>query len=262
MKIRLASDIHTEFHPPLLTIDTYLPPLPEDSETTLVLAGDVSVGIPSLSFLDEVSARFKHVVYVTGNHEYYNHDVNSLDTCIEDTIYDNWRNVHYLNNTSMVLDDVMFYGGTSWTHVEEDDQWTVQRSMSDFMRICKVDPVTAKVTKFTPTDANEIHEDFDTELRELLVGFKPPLPVVVVSHHTPSEQSADDMYKGDKLNCAYHNNYEELLKANSNVILWLHGHVHNSNDYIIGDTRVVSNPYGYHDYETNDDYNPELVLEV
>ena len=27
--------------------------------------------------------------------------------------------------------------------------------------------------------------------------------------------------------------------------LWLHGHVHNSNDYMVGGTRVVSNPKGH-----------------
>jgi hypothetical protein len=31
--------------------------------------------------------------------------------------------------------------------------------------------------------------------------------------------------------------------------LWTHGHMHNTSDYLMGDTRVVCNPRGYDKYE-------------
>ena len=49
--------------------------------------------------------------------------------------------------------------------------------------------------------------------------------------------------------------------------LWLHGHVHRSYDYFVGDVRLVCNPRGYPDprgpgRRENPDFNPSLVVEV
>jgi Icc-related predicted phosphoesterase len=44
--------------------------------------------------------------------------------------------------------------------------------------------------------------------------------------------------------------------------LWVHGHTHNSFDYILGKTRVVVNPYGYKDVEVNPQYDKQLVIEL
>ena len=42
--------------------------------------------------------------------------------------------------------------------------------------------------------------------------------------------------------------------------LWVHGHVHDSFDYQVGRTRVVSNPKGYE--HENPSFVPGLVVEV
>jgi predicted phosphodiesterase len=44
--------------------------------------------------------------------------------------------------------------------------------------------------------------------------------------------------------------------------LWVHGHTHNSFDYMLGKTRVIVNPYGYKDVEINPQYNKDLVIEL
>jgi len=31
---------------------------------------------------------------------------------------------------------------------------------------------------------------------------------------------------------------------------------------MIGNTRVLSNPYGYHNHATNENFNPELLVEI
>jgi hypothetical protein len=43
---------------------------------------------------------------------------------------------------------------------------------------------------------------------------------------------------------------------------WIHGHMHKSKEYIFDDTRVISNPYGYENYETNRDFDPCKVIEM
>ena len=42
--------------------------------------------------------------------------------------------------------------------------------------------------------------------------------------------------------------------------LWVHGHVHNSSDYLVGKTRVLCNPHGYG--TENPDFNGALVVEL
>lgn len=44
--------------------------------------------------------------------------------------------------------------------------------------------------------------------------------------------------------------------------LWVHGHMHNSVDYRVGATRVVTNPRGYAGHEINPNFNPQLVIEI
>jgi hypothetical protein len=52
---------------------------------------------------------------------------------------------------------------------------------------------------------------------------------------------------------------ERLVEA-SGATLWVHGHVHASFDYRIGDTRVLANPQGHGD--ENPAFRPGLVVEV
>ena len=47
-----------------------------------------------------------------------------------------------------------------------------------------------------------------------------------------------------------------------NVKLWVHGHMHNSLDYVERGTRVVCNPRGYVPFEPNPSFDPSLVVEV
>ena len=65
---------------------------------------------------------------------------------------------------------------------------------------------------------------------------------MVITHHGPHPLSVHPRYAGDPVNAAFVSDLSELLpKAD----LWLHGHVHDSFDYKVGNCRVVANPLGY-----------------
>jgi hypothetical protein len=89
---------------------------------------------------------------------------------------------------------------------------------------------------------------------------------VVVGHHSPSFQSVSDEYKSEYLmNGAYHSSLEEVMLDRPQIKLWTHGHTHHPFDYVIGETRVVCNPRGYHqEYGFSEDtgWDPEKVVEV
>ncbi len=68
---------------------------------------------------------------------------------------------------------------------------------------------------------------------------------IVVTHFAPSLQSVEEKYKDAGVeNYYFCNNLDERIR-NSNKKLWVHGHVHSQHDYMIGNCRVVANPWGY-----------------
>jgi Icc-related predicted phosphoesterase len=85
--------------------------------------------------------------------------------------------------------------------------------------------------------------------------------VVVVGHHAPSRQSTHPRYRDDHyLNGAYSSNLDDFILDRPEIALWTHGHTHEDFDYMIGNTRVVCNPRGYHGYEPRTDtWQPKLV---
>jgi Icc-related predicted phosphoesterase len=87
---------------------------------------------------------------------------------------------------------------------------------------------------------------------------------VVVTHHAPSIKSIPEEYLQDPISAAYASNLEHIMLPNVN--LWIHGHVHNSCDYMVDGVRVVCNPRGYqHPQQSkpeNDRFDTHLVLEL
>jgi hypothetical protein len=65
----------------------------------------------------------------------------------------------------------------------------------------------------------------------------------VVTHHLPSMRSVAPRYENDPLTAAFASNCDDLLELGAD--LWIHGHTHDSCDYMAGRMRVVCNPRGY-----------------
>lgn len=56
--------------------------------------------------------------------------------------------------------------------------------------------------------------------------------------------SINDRFRGHNLNRFYVSDLSELI-LDKGPAYWFHGHLHNPVDYLLGDTRVYSNPKGY-----------------
>ena len=65
---------------------------------------------------------------------------------------------------------------------------------------------------------------------------------IVITHHAPSRQSVAPQYQDDPLTPAYASRMESVVQL---ADLWIHGHMHDSFDYTVGECRVVCNPRGY-----------------
>ena len=257
MKIKVWSDLHLEFRKYLF--DHIHLEHPDDKETTLLLAGDISTGTTAQPFVEEMCKHFKYVIMIHGNHEYYYND-------FEKTVA-NWqawelegspKNFHFLYNDYRVLDGVRFLGGTMWTSFNDGDVITMgaaHRIMTDYVEISN------RGNRITPDFVMAEHDKF---MDFLLRKFDEPFdgPTVVMSHHSPGNALKRRGRVGDRVESCYFADIEEVIGYHNVADLWVHGHTHNNWDYVINETRVVCNPYGYWGYDTNKEFDRNLILEV
>jgi len=262
MKIKVWSDLHLEFRTDDMEktqFDHIHHEHPDDKETTLLLAGDIGTGTIAKPFVEEMCNHFKHVLMVHGNHEYYENDFNKVLKSWQDwELEDAPKNFHFLYNDWRILDGVRFLGGTMWTSFNKGDPITMgaaHRMMNDYAAI------RSHGECITPHFILREHDRF---YDFLVAKFAEPFdgPTVVMTHHSPGNELKRRGHRGDRLGGCYFADIEEMI-GNTNVAnLWVHGHTHNNWDYMINETRVVCNPYGYWGYDANRDFDRAFILEV
>ncbi len=262
MYFRLFSDIHLEFGP--FTI----PHLDTDSDTILVLAGDIAIADKPAQYkefiLDAVD-RFAHVIWIPGNHEhYYGSLVRSL-VKMKRAVGDH-PNLSIINNEVKVFgNEVAFVCSTMWTDLANSNplmMMLAEQRMSDYARIRigpKDLPYKRKIRAEDVLREHKIALKFITE--EVVNQHELGRKVVVVTHHGPSWQSIDRNFQGDELNAAYVSALDELV-LDLQPAYWLHGHVHHAHDYNIGDTNVLVNPRGYVGHEHVHDFQTKWIVEL
>mgnify|MGYP002395882471 CR=1 FL=1 len=248
MRLQILSDLHLEFAP-------FQPP-PTDADV-VILAGDIHVRERGLEWALETFPS-RPVLYVLGNHEYYKSSYPRLLHKLEARSRD--TRVTVLENRSLEIDDVAFFGCTLWTDFELFGEariagWECQQKMNDFRRI----RVAPSFSKFQPRDAQAIHRHSRQWLRDS-VAASGCSRKVVISHHGPGRRSLAPGTEDDLLSAAYVSDLEELIRE-LKVNLWIHGHLHHRSDYRIGRCRVLANPRGYPN-EPDAGFDPGLVVEL
>jgi len=250
MRIRYCSDLHLEFSG--LTMD-----FPYNGEDVLVLPGDVTVRNYD-DWIKEQADVFPNVVVIHGNHEYYGRRIDKVDRIAREN-YSKYQNLHFLQNESVTLDGVTFHGTTLWTDMNKGCPMTVSvvgSIMKDYRQISYHNP-NGSYHKFGPKDAMREHM---VAKQYLLDNVKEG--DVVVTHMAPTFLSIHEMYKHDPyMNGGYASDLSELI-LDTKPSLFFHGHVHNTFDYMVGDTRVLCNPRGYSGVEENPDFDLYATVEI
>ena len=94
---------------------------------------------------------------------------------------------------------------------------------------------------------------------------KIPDPVLVKSPNpeiTPEIVSLPESKYYDMLSRAYANDLEAFIRENTNIKYWFHGHIHEYNNYMIGETNIVSNPRGYYKHHECEEHDNNFEIEV
>ena len=256
MNISLYSDLHTEF------FEDRPPWTPDDVGCdVLVLAGDIVTSPKALTeYISRIRAEWGRpvpIVYTMGNHEYYGQEFHSARKAY--LLRSSIPNFHPLDRGTVEIDGVVFAGATLWTDFRNGaDLELAVFSMNDYQRIKNA------VTEWNwnPIDA---WEQFKLSLDFLhdVVAAQWGKPLVMVTHHAPSFQSCDKSFHDTRLNGCYASALDYYIQE-WKPRLWLHGHVHTTNNYRIGDTTIMSNARGYdmvgdRSY-LNPHFNPEILV--
>ena len=247
MKISLLSDVHLEFedfNPPKLDVDV------------VILAGDIHVGLEGIEWAKNTFVDTP-VIYVLGNHEYYDSNMQQLFSKFKAAAAN--TNVHVLDNDAITIGATQFFGCTLWTdfnlHQEPQSAKNLAtRYINDYDSIY-YGPSNRSLRTY---DTHSKHVRSINWLKKRLnqTSTQP----VVVTHHAPSAKSLPDQFVNQEFEAAYASSLDYLVKE-SKAALWCHGHIHASSDYTLGKTRVVCNPRGYSDHQ-NPEFNPHMVIDI
>jgi Icc-related predicted phosphoesterase len=263
MKLWIFSDLHVDV--PNTSAPYILPERPDQTNDcdVVIIAGDVREDYTkSVKWI--LAQDFKKpVVFVGGNHEGYR--------CSRDYTSEKAKqltvgtNIHFLQDESVIIQDTIFCGATLWTDflLYGESQffqarYTAYKTMNDYSLIRFKNNNWGKFTPMESVSEHNKSKEFIAETLEKNQNKKR----VVVTHHAPSIKSIHPKYGDNLLNAAYASDCEALVDRST---LWVHGHVHTSFDYTMGDGRVICNPAGYRDKKTgleNKTFNPRLIVEI
>lgn len=114
---------------------------------------------------------------------------------------------------------------------------------------------------FSPDDAIALCNESVGWFESKLATVEDIAKTVVITHHLPSIQSVSERYSNDILSACFASHLDELLGYSK---LWIHGHTHDSFDYMANGTRVICNPRGYipKGVQENLEFNPSFLVEI
>ena len=232
-RLWILSDLHFETIPYPEAFDPARPDF-----DVLVAAGDIWEADTLRAFrLLRALAGSKPIVFVMGNHEHWNGEINeNLATA---KLLAAQSGISLLEESSADIAGCRFVGATLWSdytlagdpscRAETGEQVDVQHAGGSHL--------------ITVGDARRLHARSRSRLGELL-SQPGSLPVVVVTHHAPHPVCIAEPDRGT---WAAGNSASDLsdLTDQGKAALWIHGHVHRSvNIQRPNGTRIICNPAG------------------
>jgi Icc-related predicted phosphoesterase len=242
------SDIHLEHYRDVNAAIKFLEYIrPVEIADVLVLAGDIWSlhNDICLIYLDEFRKWAIEIVYVPGNHEWYGTSPKTNGLDMLDAL--NKEGLRVLGPNyykAFEYEGMRFVGTTCWY----PDNPLVRKKLMNWSD-------TAYIRGFM-----KWWEDFNVEERKHLCENINEGDIVV-SHMLPVWECVSEQFQADSYNCLYVANVGDII-LDLKPKIWFHGHSHDRQDIMFGNTRIVRNPIGYpSELKTN---NPQdvKILEI
>ena len=242
MRFQIASDLHLEHR---TKTNSLFDLIDRTNADALVLCGDICpYGSRLLSVIEEACHSYPYVIFVLGNHEFVggitHHEVINRIRCFEEHMSE--HGFLFLENQMKTINGINIFGGTMYSNINPESMVAVAENIHDF-----------KDENWTVDQ----HVNAFEEWKRAFLEQKEKIDVCI-THFIPSYQSSKK-YVGDPSESYFTTEMGNEI-AYGDISLWIHGHGHDSQDYYIGNTRVVANPLGY-PFEKNA-FNRGMVVDV
>jgi len=208
--------------------------------------------------------KYDKVFYVLGNHEHYGGRLDKSYHILKSIMPDN---VSVLENEVVEYNGVMFMGATMWTDMNKNDPitlYTVKSGMNDYREISNFYENKNLYYKLTPEHTVGMFRKTVEYFKQTLEREENKLkPFVVITHHSPSYLSINEKYKSEyHMNGAYCSDLSSFILDHPQIKCWIHGHLHDPVDYMIGTTHITSNPRGYVGFEDTSGFDLNKSFEL
>lgn len=257
-RFAVYSDLHYEFGSQFEP-----PPSLRGQVDGVILAGDISSGPEAMTYAHHIARLMDApAILVAGNHEFYGQIIERL---VEDLRAQSDDEVHFLDGDVIEIAGARILGATLWTDYALNEHKRIQaiqdipKLMNDYRWIKCLSLAGSPREIDTQTILAHHVAERNWLSEELAKPFDGP--TIVVTHHCPSRCSLEGHDSNRLVAAAYASNLDSFIEDRE-INVWVHGHIHESRDYRIGNTRIVANPYGYKISTTNMNFKPDFILEV
>lgn len=252
IKLQLASDIHTEFHASdqgrkllqRIAKDT------SEEVDVILIPGDLSTNKGLRYAFSVLCDSFKHVVYTTGNHEYYGSSKQETHDLIQECC-DKHSNLHWLERSTVEIEGQRFIGCTLWF----PPILSVLNNLNYTNDIKMIQPDRCEYDRLP----HWILEEFYINKKYLFENVRDT--DIVLTHYIPCPEGIHPSWRNAGGNQFFMGDVS-IVMDDKNPKAWVFGHTHSAMDFIKGNTRVVCNPCGYPHEPEYKKFNDSLVIEV
>lgn len=248
MQLVIGSDLHLEWMQSvdngLNLIDDLCHKAHNDGASyydILILAGDCFKlkDVPeTLAYFTRFKQYFETIIFVPGNHEFYGASISEGIQLCSQIFGDS-----YLNDTCLrPINNGLYIAGDTLWFPHDPLHVMFHKNYNDFDHIINFG--------FTVYEENERDVNSLTQYTNE--------NSIVVTHFLPAFESIPEKWRGHILNRFFYTDMTNVILDNKPK-LWIHGHSHDPVDYIIGDTRIVSNPRGRPGEFPDRDYSFKII---
>jgi predicted phosphodiesterase len=236
MRIQIASDLHlerfAEKFPDFRGVE-------RTDADVLVLAGDICKGTEIFDLFADWPCP---VIYVPGNHEFYNSSIGEVLTGLA-TRAEMTPNIRVLAPGVTVMGNIRFIGCTLWTDYELFGIASRLQAMAECgQKIFDHSVIKGELDeRFSPAEARALHW---AQRHWLTAALADPFDgsTIVIIHHAPHPKSVHTDFASFMTSSSFVSDLSSLMGT---AEIHIHGHVHASFDYQVKGTRVVANPLGH-----------------
>lgn len=226
LKVFAVGDLHSEFRE-----DVDREHLIKVEADVCILTGDIGNFLQEQNLVETLNFyknNYQYVIYVLGNHEYYNcrYDREFVVEKIRELCQE--IGIIFLHRSTVKIRDVLFVGATLWSNIDSNS--FKQLNDSNYVFQSKFDYI----------------EEFLKDFRFLQKTLRehPKEKIVVATHHLPTYRLIHRRFKDSDMNSAFYTDILDELEMHF-VKYWFCGHTHETTMHKYMDAILIVNPLGY-----------------